>query len=90
MRFRPISAIIRPYGTTRRGYDAHRAEQTAKEIAARVKGKAGEVESVTTERKQTPPPQLYDLTRAPARRKHLLRLFRGQDAQVRAGAVRNP
>lgn len=36
--------------------------ETAKAIAARVKGKEGRVESATRERKTERPPQLYDLT----------------------------
>ncbi len=37
-------------------------KEEAQRIAEAVKGKAGVVESVVTERKRVPPPQLYDLT----------------------------
>jgi len=47
---------------TPEGEDRTYEKEKAEEVAAKVKGCAGSVESVETEKKSQPPPQLFDLT----------------------------
>ena len=66
------------------------SKEQADKIKREAQGKEGTVVESRRERKRVPPPQLFRPHRPATRGQPPLRLFRGQDAEAGAGALRAP